>query len=69
MANYNEIAVNRPAPLLTAEPVSDTVMYCKLFGDVVHEEVCDLRKRILATRKGFSCKGCIVNLSLDGEAC
>jgi len=70
MANYYDIEISElPAKPVSAEQFSDTVMYCKLFGDVVHDEVCGLRRRILATRNGFSCKGCIINISGDGNMC
>jgi len=70
MANCYDVEVGAPrGERLVPEHTTDTMMYCKLFGDVVQDEVCGLRRRVLASRSGFSCKGCIVNITLDANPC
>lgn len=51
------------------EPGVTTVVYCKLFGDMITDMVCILRRRILTSKNGFSCRGCIMNIALDGRSC
>ncbi len=48
------------------EPGVTTVIYCKLFRDIVTDTVCILRSKAVGTMSGeFSCKGCIMNIALD----
>lgn len=42
-----------------------TVVYCKLFGDMVSDTVCIARRQVLTSQKVFSCKGCIMNVALE----
>ncbi len=48
------------------EPDAGTVVYCQMFGDMVIDAVCALRRQILTSEEGFSCTGCIMNIALDG---
>ncbi len=34
------------------------VIYCMMFDDRVSKHLCDLRRRELGDRGGFSCEGC-----------
>ena len=51
------------------EPNSATVVYCKIFRDVVTDAVCVLRRQNLAMKSAFSCSGCIMNTALDQRSC
>ncbi len=46
-----------------------SALYCKLFGDLVVDEVCGLRRKMLSSRQGFSCKGCVTNIALTRPTC
>ncbi len=46
-----------------------SLVYCKLFGDVVTETVCSLRRQFLTSKRGFSCKACIMNIALGRRLC
>lgn len=46
-----------------------SALYCKLFGDLVVDEVCGLRRKTLSSQQGFSCKGCVTNIALARPAC
>jgi hypothetical protein len=41
----------------------DAVVHCSLFGDIVAERVCELRRSELNNRGGFSCGGCVVDMA------
>ena len=51
------------------EPGVTTVVYCKLFRDIVTDTVCILRSKYVTCRSEFSCKGCIMNIALDRRLC
>ena len=51
------------------EPGVTTIVYCKLFRDIVTDTVCILRSRILTAKSHTSCKGCIMNIALDRRLC
>lgn len=51
------------------EPGITTIVYCKLFQDMVTDTICVLRSRIEARQSRFSCKGCIMNIALDRRLC
>jgi hypothetical protein len=46
-----------------------TVVYCKLFRDIVTDSVCVVRSKYVSCRSDFSCKGCIMNIALDRRLC
>lgn len=66
MARFYDKA-NTPLEMFS-EPDINTVVYCKLFGDVVAGRICVMRREILTSRNGFPCKGCIINIALDSRA-
>lgn len=49
------------------EGCTSTIVYCRLFEDMIRDTVCGLRRQVLASGKGLSCRGCIMNIALDGE--
>lgn len=51
------------------EPGVTTIIYCKLHRDMVTDRICVLRRQVPASRNGFSCKGCIMNIALDRRSC
>ncbi len=48
-------------------PGGSTVVYCKQFGDMVSDDICTLRRDLL-TRKGSTCKACIMSIALVRDA-
>ncbi len=40
------------------EANGSATVYCKLFSDTVSEQLCELRKKELIVKGGFSCEGC-----------
>ncbi len=48
------------------ESDAGTVVYCQMFGDMVIDAVCVLRRQILTSEEDFSCTGCIMNIVLEG---
>ncbi len=51
------------------EPGVTTVVYCKLFRDMVTDTICIRRSKIVSSRMGLSCKGCIMNIALNRRLC
>lgn len=51
------------------EPGVTTIVYCKLFRDMVTDTTCIHRSKMLRSRSGFSCKGCIMNIALNRRLC
>ena len=47
------------------EADEDAVVHCMLFGDIVAERVCELRRSELNNRGGFSCGECVVDLVIN----
>lgn len=67
MARYYDVANTYEETF--NEPGVTTIVYCKLFRDMVTDTICILRSKILSTRSEFSCKGCIMNIALDRRLC
>ncbi len=51
------------------EPDLTTVVYCKLFRDIVTDSVCVIRSKFVSCRSGYSCAGCIMNIAMDRRLC
>lgn len=51
------------------EPGVTTFVFCRIFGDMVTDSVCILRRRIMNSKSGSCCRGCIMNIALDGAVC
>ncbi len=62
MAQYDGID---PTPGSPGGLDTPPAVYCKLFGDMVTERLCVLRRQELNARGGFSCEGC----NMDVEKC
>jgi hypothetical protein len=54
---------------ILSEPDVTTVVYCKLFRDIVTDSVCIMRSKYVSCRNEISCKGCIMNIALDQRLC
>ena len=57
MAQYDDLD-----PESSDGPEALTTVSCRLFGDMVTEHLCVLRRRELNARGGFTCEGCAVNM-------
>jgi hypothetical protein len=67
MAQYNDPA---SAFAETSDERDDTtVVYCKLFRDIVTDSICIVRSKYVSCRSEYSCKGCIMNIALDRRLC
>jgi hypothetical protein len=67
MAQYHD-----PANILVenfSERDDTTVVYCKLFRDIVTDSVCVVRSKYVSCSSEYSCKGCIMNIALDRRLC
>jgi len=51
------------------EPDVLTIVYCKLFRDMVADRVCILRSKSRPSGSEFSCKACIMSIALDRRMC
>ncbi len=67
MARYYDAANTFQEPL--TEPGVTTILYCRLFKDMVSDSVCMMRSRVLTSGGTFSCKGCIMNIAFDRRVC
>lgn len=47
------------------EPGVTTFVYCKIFGDMVTDSICLLRRRIATAKSGTRCSACIMNIALE----
>ncbi|MEK6697776.1 MAG: hypothetical protein AABZ10_01915 [Nitrospirota bacterium] len=57
MAQYDDLD-----PESSDGPEALTTVSCKLFGDMVIERLCVLRRRELNARGGFTCEGCATDV-------
>lgn len=57
MAQYDDLD-----PESSDGPEALTTVSCKLFGDMVTEHLCVLRRRELNARGGFTCEGCATDV-------
>ncbi len=62
MAQYDDLD-----PKSSDGPEALTTVSCKLFGDMVTERLCALRRRELNARGGFTCEGCATDVKKCSE--
>ncbi len=55
---------NQSYPSVQSDNLSTVI--CKLFSDIVSENLCLLRKKELNKKGGFSCDGCVKDVSGTG---